>query len=193
MGSSDVSMHSRLVDEQRAELIQRVTMVMPIADELLSLGMLHEETYSQISAARTSQEKMRELFTALHSGGDRVKSAFYCALRDNQPHLLQGLVTKLKISAPHEPKTREEFLQYWCELSLDMNTVQKNLRLSEGNRVVTWTGSVQPYSDHPERFDSCFQVLCRESVSARCYWEAEGGHWNFCRSVVQKHGQERIG
>ncbi|XP_030629294.1 NACHT, LRR and PYD domains-containing protein 3-like [Chanos chanos] len=82
---------ARFVDKYRAELIQRVTVVMPLADELLSLGMLHEETYSQISAARTSQEKMRELFTALHSGGDRVKSAFYCTLRDNQPHLLQDL------------------------------------------------------------------------------------------------------
>src|SRR4029434_4292613 len=38
---------------------------------------------------------------------------------------------------------------------------------------------VQSYSDHPERFDEwCYQVLCREGVSGRCYWEVEwSGEW----------------
>uniref|UniRef100_A0A673KRJ1 B30.2/SPRY domain-containing protein n=1 Tax=Sinocyclocheilus rhinocerous TaxID=307959 RepID=A0A673KRJ1_9TELE len=30
----------------------------------------------------------------------------------------------------------------------------------------------QPYPDHPDRFDVC-QVLCRESVCGRCYWELQ--------------------
>jgi len=38
-------------------------------------------------------------------------------------------------------------------------------------RVVTNT--VQSYPDHPDRFDVCQQVLCRESVCGRCYWEIE--------------------
>ncbi|KAJ8377047.1 hypothetical protein SKAU_G00076270 [Synaphobranchus kaupii] len=33
-----------------------------------------------------------------------------------------------------EPRTREDFLQYSCELTLDPNTANKHLRLSEGNR-----------------------------------------------------------
>ena len=32
---------------------------------------------------------------------------------------------------------------------------------------------VQSYPDHPERFDRYPQVLCREGVSGRCYWEVE--------------------
>ncbi|KAG5840083.1 hypothetical protein ANANG_G00213240, partial [Anguilla anguilla] len=30
-----------------------------------------------------------------------------------------------------------------------------------------------PYPYHPERFDYWPQVVCRESVCERCYWEAE--------------------
>ena len=31
----------------------------------------------------------------------------------------------------------------------------------------------QSYPDHPERFDSYNQVLCREGLTGRCYWEVE--------------------
>ncbi|KAK2831796.1 hypothetical protein Q7C36_016882 [Tachysurus vachellii] len=41
------------------------------------------------------------------------------------------------------------------------------------NRVVTCSETKQRYSDHPERFDSWTQVLCKESVCGRCYWEVE--------------------
>ncbi|XP_060769813.1 tripartite motif-containing protein 16-like [Neoarius graeffei] len=72
-----------------------------------------------------------------------------------------------------EPKSRDEFLKYSCDLTLDPNTVNYNLILSEKNRVVTYSEREQPYSDHPERFDSYSQVLCKESVCGRCYWEVE--------------------
>ncbi|KAJ8278196.1 hypothetical protein GJAV_G00084960 [Gymnothorax javanicus] len=72
-----------------------------------------------------------------------------------------------------ELKTRREFLRYSCQLTLDPNTVNKLLRLSEGNREVTSVEEIQSYPDHPERFDFWEQVLCREGLSGRCYWEAE--------------------
>ena len=34
-------------------------------------------------------------------------------------------------------------------------------------------GEDQSYPDHPERFDSRPQVLCREGLTGRCYWEVE--------------------
>jgi len=40
--------------------------------------------------------------------------------------------------------------------------------------VITGTLTEQPYPDHPDRFDAYNQqVLCRESVCGRCYWEIE--------------------
>ncbi|KAI4904029.1 hypothetical protein NFI96_024776 [Prochilodus magdalenae] len=59
-----------------------------------------------------------------------------------------------------------------CEVTLDPNTVNRYLSLSDGNRKVEY-GRDQPYPDHPERFDRCYQVLSRESLTGRCYWEAE--------------------
>jgi len=59
------------------------------------------------------------------------------------------------------------------QFTLDLNTVNKYICLSERNRVITRTGTEQPYPDHPDRFDVFPQVLCRESVCGRCYWEIE--------------------
>ncbi|KAK3506472.1 hypothetical protein QTP70_001256, partial [Hemibagrus guttatus] len=61
----------------------------------------------------------------------------------------------------------------FCYLTLDPNTTHRTLILSEKNRVVRDSGREQEYSDHPERFDSLWQVLCKESVCGRCYWEVE--------------------
>uniref|UniRef100_A0A3B4UGT3 NACHT domain-containing protein n=1 Tax=Seriola dumerili TaxID=41447 RepID=A0A3B4UGT3_SERDU len=35
----------------------------------------------------------------------------------------------------------------------------------------------QPYPDHPDRFDWCYQLLCTAGLAGRCYWEVdwEGG------------------
>ncbi|XP_048856928.1 tripartite motif-containing protein 16-like isoform X2 [Brienomyrus brachyistius] len=81
-------------------------------------------------------------------------------------------VTKDTVLPVLVPRTRAEFLLYSCQLTLDPNTANSHLSLSEGNRKVT-RGAKQPYPDHPERFDYYHQVLCRESLTGRCYWEAE--------------------
>ncbi|XP_017570186.2 tripartite motif-containing protein 16-like [Pygocentrus nattereri] len=90
-------------------------------------------------------------------------------------------VSAVQMILPSEPKTRQDFLQYFCRLTLDPNTVNQFLSLSEENRVVTFSGKDQRYSDHPERFDYWQQVLSKESVSGRCYWEVE---WSSTRYVL---------
>lgn len=76
--------------------------------------------------------------------------------------------------APMEPKTRSDFLKYFCQLKFDPSTAYKELHLSDSHRKVTRTRDLQPYSDSPERFDSFAQVLCREALSGgRFYWEIE--------------------
>ncbi|XP_044075667.1 tripartite motif-containing protein 16-like [Siniperca chuatsi] len=72
-----------------------------------------------------------------------------------------------------EPKTRAGFLKYSCEITLDPNTADTHLLLSEGNRKVRLTGEAQSYSSHPDRFTRCLQVLSRESLTGCCYWEVE--------------------
>ncbi|XP_071374674.1 NACHT, LRR and PYD domains-containing protein 12-like [Centroberyx affinis] len=63
--------------------------------------------------------------------------------------------------------------KYACELTLDPNTANRNLLLSEDNRKVTEVEEEQPYPDHPERFDFWDQLLCRNGLTGRCYWEVE--------------------
>ncbi len=72
------------------------------------------------------------------------------------------------------------------QLTLDLNTVYKLLHLSERNRVITDTLTDQQYPDHPDRFDRVCQVLCRESVCGRCYWELQWSGDIVCISVSYK-------
>ncbi|XP_060757872.1 tripartite motif-containing protein 10-like [Neoarius graeffei] len=65
------------------------------------------------------------------------------------------------------------FILDFCYLTLDPNTAHRHLILSEKNRAVRCSEREQRYSDHPERFDYWGQVLCKESVCGRCYWEVE--------------------
>ncbi|XP_030621880.1 tripartite motif-containing protein 16-like [Chanos chanos] len=86
---------------------------------------------------------------------------------------ISEMVTRDQLFLLPEPKTREEFLQYFCELTLDPNTANIYLCLSEENRRATVSDTAQAYPDRPERFDVWLQVLCRESLCGRCYWEVE--------------------
>ncbi|XP_062400156.1 E3 ubiquitin-protein ligase TRIM47-like [Sardina pilchardus] len=72
-----------------------------------------------------------------------------------------------------EAKTRAELLRYVSKLTLDPNTEFRHLRLSEKSKMVSLHIRAQSYPNHPDRFDSWSQVLCREGVSGRCYWEVE--------------------
>ncbi|KAM9349512.1 uncharacterized protein ABDE67_009236 [Symphorus nematophorus] len=72
-----------------------------------------------------------------------------------------------------EPKTRADFLKYSHKITLDPNTANTELLLSDGNRKATLMGQQQSYSNHPDRFGVRFQVLSTESLTGRCYWEVE--------------------
>ncbi|XP_039464505.1 stonustoxin subunit beta-like, partial [Oreochromis aureus] len=59
------------------------------------------------------------------------------------------------------------------QLTIDTNTVNTNLQLSDNNRKVTHVEEVQSYPDHPDRFNVRPQLLCRNGLTGRCYWEVE--------------------
>lgn len=61
-----------------------------------------------------------------------------------------------------------------CELTLDVNTAHKNLLLSKGNRKVAWGEKLQHYPKHGDRFDHYQQILCKEGLEGRNYFEIEG-------------------
>ncbi|XP_042072837.1 stonustoxin subunit alpha-like [Haplochromis burtoni] len=63
--------------------------------------------------------------------------------------------------------------KYSCQLTIDTNTVNKRLKLSDNNRKVMRVEKVQSYPGHPDRFDVRPQLLCRNGLTGRCYWEVE--------------------
>ncbi|XP_038130746.1 NLR family CARD domain-containing protein 3-like isoform X4 [Cyprinodon tularosa] len=63
--------------------------------------------------------------------------------------------------------------KYSCQLTIDTNTVNRKLKLSEDNRKVTRVEELQSYPDHPDRSDGWYQLLCSDGLTGRCYWEVE--------------------
>ncbi|XP_036439127.1 NACHT, LRR and PYD domains-containing protein 1 homolog isoform X4 [Colossoma macropomum] len=76
------------VDEYMKELIQRVRLVSPIADDLKLL--IGDEKYSIIRGCTTPQEQMRTLYSFL-AGGQELKVKFYESLQKNEPLIVEEL------------------------------------------------------------------------------------------------------
>ncbi|XP_026034872.1 protein NLRC3-like [Astatotilapia calliptera] len=80
---------------------------------------------------------------------------------------------KLRVEPAGVRWLRPGLRKYSCQLTIDKNTVHRNLKLSDNNRKVTYVKEVQSYPDHPDTFDVYPQLLCRNGLSRRCYWEVE--------------------
>ncbi|XP_034032538.1 receptor-interacting serine/threonine-protein kinase 3-like [Thalassophryne amazonica] len=81
---------AKFVDDKRATLIQDISNVMAITEELGR--MVYPEVYSMIEAEKIRQTKVRLLFNnTLHSGGVKVKAAFFDALKKHEPYLVERL------------------------------------------------------------------------------------------------------
>ncbi|XP_067248614.1 E3 ubiquitin/ISG15 ligase TRIM25-like [Chanodichthys erythropterus] len=131
------------------------------------------QSFQSLSAPPESTDVNDNPFSSLSSFDDVRESV--SQLRDKLEDFFKEELRKISDRGTFTnfvPRTRNDFLQYSHQLTLDPNTLNKRLRLSENNTVFTFTETEQAYPDHPDRFD-VFQVLCRECVCGRCYWEIE--------------------
>ncbi|XP_064846139.1 tripartite motif-containing protein 16-like [Oncorhynchus masou masou] len=149
------------------------------------------QSYQSLSSLSVSSDLPSIIVCPLQYFGDVSKTV--SELREKLEDFLKGEWTKISTTVnivdvvlPPEPKTREQLLQYSCQLTLDPNTANSHLSLPEGNRKVAYTSKVQPYPDHPDRFTNICQVLCREGLSGRCYWEVEWSGSLFHTAVTYK-------
>ncbi|XP_073703998.1 tripartite motif-containing protein 16-like [Garra rufa] len=132
------------------------------------------QSLQSLSAPPEPTDRNDNPFITLVSFDDLRESV--CQLRDKLEDFCKEELKKISDRVTFTnivPRTRNDFLQYSHQLTLDPNTVNKWLRLSESNRVITYTSKKKRYPDHPDRFNEYPQVLCRESVCGRCYWELE--------------------
>uniref|UniRef100_A0A4W5M354 B30.2/SPRY domain-containing protein n=1 Tax=Hucho hucho TaxID=62062 RepID=A0A4W5M354_9TELE len=97
-------------------------------------------------------------------------------------------ITCFSYSVDHggECRLKSGCRKYACHLTLDPNTANPHLILSEGNRKVTLVEENQHYEDHPDRFDYHSHVLSREGLSgSRYYWEVEmDSYWDGGMTVI---------
>ncbi|XP_075306437.1 tripartite motif-containing protein 16-like [Odontesthes bonariensis] len=188
------------VKELQEKLEQEITELKRKDAELKQIS--HTEDHSQFLHSCPSVAALSE---SPHSSSIKIRllrhfedvTAAVSELRDKLQDILTEewtnislRVTEVDVLLPQpepEPTSRAGFLRYSCEMTLDPNTAHRELLLSEGNRKVTFMDQPQSYSHHPDRFTGCSQVLSRESLTGRCYWEVEMGGGGVGVAVAYKN------
>ncbi|KAM4730032.1 protein NLRC3-like isoform 3-T7 [Anableps anableps] len=133
----------------------------------LSGCLISEEGCASLASALTSNPShLKELDLSYNHPGDSGVKLLSAGLKD--PH---WRLEALRVEPAGVRWLTPGLRKYSCQLTIDTNTVSRELRLTEDNRKVTWE-ELQSYPDHPDRFDLP-QLLCRTGLTGRCYWEVE--------------------
>ncbi|XP_036967331.1 tripartite motif-containing protein 16-like [Acanthopagrus latus] len=154
-----------LAKERQEKLNQEITELKKKDAELEKLSLTEDHTqfllsYPSLSTLTKSTISPRPNIDRLQFFKDMT--AAVTAARDQ---LQLVLTEKLPL--------RTEFLQYSRQITLDPNTAERRLVLSAENRKVTYNDKNPPYPDHPDRLIDRPQVLSKEGLTGRCYWEVE--------------------
>ncbi|XP_078103363.1 protein NLRC3-like isoform X2 [Sander vitreus] len=139
--------------------------------ETLSLSgcLISEEGCTFLASSLSSNPShLRVLDLSYNHPGDTGVKLLLAGLED--PH---WRLDTLMVDHGGPQRLRPGSRKYVCELELDTNTVHRKLKLSDDNRKVTRVEEYQPYPDHPDRFDRWPQLLCKDGLTGRCYWEVE--------------------
>ncbi|XP_033960413.1 tripartite motif-containing protein 16-like [Pseudochaenichthys georgianus] len=181
--SSDVKQQVR--SQQKREVSRVRELQEKLEQEISELKLLsHTEDHNQFLLSYPSLPALSE---ATHSSSTNIRPLSYfedvtaalSAVRDKLQDVLREEWTNVSppevdvLLSAAEPATRAGFFRYSQEITLDPNTAHTQLLISEGRRRATLMGQQQPYSSHPDRFTYWRQVLSRESLTGRCYWEVE--------------------
>ncbi|XP_030626798.1 E3 ubiquitin-protein ligase TRIM47-like [Chanos chanos] len=166
--------HIEKLEQEIAELRKRDTELEQLShaeDDIYFLQSFHflsvhfgtEELPSMTVSPVFSFEDLRKSVSEMKKSLEEVLNEETVKIPENVAKLLLPAVLN----------TREDFLQYSCQLTLDPITAHRSLHLSKGYRKATQNIISQSYPSHPERFDQCWQVLCKESLPEYCYWEVK--------------------
>ncbi|XP_028260840.1 NLR family CARD domain-containing protein 3-like [Parambassis ranga] len=135
----------------------------------LSGCLITQEGCASLASALTSNPSyLRELDLSYNHPGDSGVKLLSALL--NSPDCS---LDTLRVEHGGEQWLKPGLRKYFCQLEVDTNSVHTKLKLSDNNRKVTHVEEEEPYPDHPDRFDWWEQLLCRNVLTGRCYWEVE--------------------
>ncbi|XP_028442264.1 NLR family CARD domain-containing protein 3 isoform X1 [Perca flavescens] len=127
-----------------------------------------EGCVSLASALSSNPSHLRELDLSYNHPEDLGEKLLCAGMKDQHWRL-----DTLRVDHGGLQRLKPGVRKYVCKLELDTNTVHRNLQLSDNNRKVTYVREDQSYPDHPDRFVSWPQLLCRNGLTGRCYWEVK--------------------
>ncbi|XP_041657948.1 NLR family CARD domain-containing protein 3-like [Cheilinus undulatus] len=150
-----------------------------------------------LSGCLVSEEGCSSLASALSSSCLTELDLSYNHLGERGEKLLSALqeapdcrLKTLRLDHGGQHRLKPGLKKYACKLEVDTNTVNRELELSDNNRMVTRVRKDQRYPDHPDRFH-CHQLLCQTGLTGRCYWEVEWSGWVY--EAVSYRGIRRKG
>uniref|UniRef100_A0A3B5LNN8 B30.2/SPRY domain-containing protein n=1 Tax=Xiphophorus couchianus TaxID=32473 RepID=A0A3B5LNN8_9TELE len=141
----------------------------------LSGCLITEEGCAALASALTvNSSHLKELDLSYNNPGEAGMKSLEAILKNPRVRY-----TLDRLSVHHKNYTSVTALCLFCPsdsctLTVDLNTVNRFLKLSHKNKKVTHVEEEQPYPDHPDRFD-LYQLLCSDGLTGRCYWEVEWG------------------
>ncbi|XP_031146895.1 tripartite motif-containing protein 16-like [Sander lucioperca] len=156
----DAELKKISVTEDHNQFLHNYSSLSPLSESTDSpiINIRPLRYYEHMTAAVSEiRDKLQELLRMKRTNISLTGNTVFGLLSNSQP----------------EPKTRADFLKYSREITLDPNTAHGGLLLTAGNRKATVLEEVQPRSHHQDRFSEWIQVLSRESLTGRCYWEVE--------------------
>ncbi|XP_078791957.1 tripartite motif-containing protein 16-like [Oryzias latipes] len=156
--SKDREMEQLSHTEEHSQFLQRYP----------SLSALSESTHSS-SFHLSPLRYFEEVTAAVADTRDKLQEL----LRDKRANISPTLTQTQDFASSSQLETRENFLKYSRKITLDPDTAHELLEISEGKRKVIIMRESPSYMFHPERFTRRWQVLSKQGLTGRCYWEVE--------------------
>ncbi|XP_061569409.1 tripartite motif-containing protein 16-like [Cololabis saira] len=149
--------------------------IRPLTHSISIRPLTHSISIRPLTHSSSISIRPLRYFKDVAAAVSEVRGRLQDILRDTWTNVSLAVTeVDVLLSRPEpEPTSRAGFLKYSCEITLDPNTVNTWMLLSKENRTVTVVKKPQSYSDHPDRFTKHHQVLSRESLTGRHYWEVE--------------------